>query len=83
MEFYSAIKKNEIMPSVATWIDLEIIRLNEVSQKETNIIRYHLYGESKSIIQINTKNRDRLTAIEDKVIVTKEEAGRNKLGVWD
>ena len=34
MEYYSVIKKNEIMPSVATWMDLEIIILSEVSQKE-------------------------------------------------
>ena len=34
MEHYSAIKKNEIMPFVATWLQLEIIILSEVSQKE-------------------------------------------------
>ena len=34
MEYYSAIKKNEIMPLAATWMDLEIIILSEVSQKE-------------------------------------------------
>ena len=34
MEYYSAIKKNEIMSFAATWMDLEIIILNEVSQKE-------------------------------------------------
>ena len=34
MEQYSAIKKNEIMPFAATWMDLEIIILSEVSQKE-------------------------------------------------
>ena len=33
-EYYSTIKKNEIMPFAATWMDLETIILSEVSQKE-------------------------------------------------
>ena len=33
MEYYSAIKRNEIMPFAATWMDLEIIILTELSQK--------------------------------------------------
>ena len=38
-EYYSAIKKNEMMPFAATWMDLEIIILSEVSQtSKTNII---------------------------------------------
>ena len=36
LEYYSAIKKNKIMPFAATWMDLEIVILSEVSQ--TNII---------------------------------------------
>ena len=40
MEYYSAIKKNEIMPFSATWIQVEIIILSEVSQKEKD--KYHM-----------------------------------------
>ena len=34
MGYYSIIKKNEIMPFVATWMDPDIIILSEVSQNE-------------------------------------------------
>ena len=40
MEYYSAIRKNEIMPFAATWMDLEIIILSKVSQKEKD--KYHM-----------------------------------------
>ena len=40
MEYYSAIKKNEIMSFAATWMDQEIIILSEVSQKEKD--KYHM-----------------------------------------
>ena len=38
MEYYSAIKKNEIMPLAATWMDLKIVILGEVSQTKTNVM---------------------------------------------
>ena len=34
MEYYPAVKQNEIMPFTATWMNLEIILPNEVSHKE-------------------------------------------------
>ena len=37
---YLAIKKNEIMPFSATWMELETLILSEVSQKEKD--KYHL-----------------------------------------
>ena len=38
MEYYSAFKKNEIMPFAATWMDLKSVILSEVSQTKRNII---------------------------------------------
>ena len=34
MKYYSATKKNKIMPFAATWMDPKIITLSEISQKE-------------------------------------------------
>ena len=50
MEYYSVIKKYEIKPFAAIWMDLEIIILSAVSQRKTNIM-YHLHVESKKMIQ--------------------------------
>ena len=38
MEYYSAIKRNKIMPSAATWMELETLILSEVRKKKTNTI---------------------------------------------
>ena len=38
MGYYSAIKKNEILPFAAIWVDLEGIILSEISQKKTSTI---------------------------------------------
>ena len=40
MEYYSAIKKNEIMPLAGRWIDLDIVILSEVNQTEKE--KYHM-----------------------------------------
>ena len=42
MGYYSAITKNEVMPFAATWMDLEIIILREVSQTEKDKIPYDI-----------------------------------------
>ena len=47
MEYYSAIKKNKLMPFAATWLDQEIVKLSEASQRRRNIIWHSLYVESK------------------------------------
>ena len=61
MEYYSAIKMNEIMSFVATWTDLEIIMLSEVSQAKANIMWYHLYVEPKKMVQMNLLTVDSQT----------------------
>ena len=40
MEYYSAIKKNDIMPFAATWMELENLILSEMSQKDKD--KYHM-----------------------------------------
>ena len=43
MEYYSAIKRNEIGSFVETWVDLESVIQSEVSQKEKNIVYFNAY----------------------------------------
>ena len=53
MGYYSAIKKNAIMPFAATWIDLEIIILSVVSQREKD--KYHMISLLCGIYKNNIK----------------------------
>ena len=82
MEYYSAVKKNEIMPFAVTWMQLEIIILSEVSQKDKSIW-YHQYVESKiwhKWTYLWTRNRIR--DIENRLVVAKWEEGRRGLD-WE
>ena len=47
MEYYSAIKKNEILPFAMTWMELEGIMLSEISQSEKG--KYHLIALIRGI----------------------------------
>ena len=48
MEYYSDIKKNEIMSFAATWMDMEMIILSEVSRTEKD--KYHMISLTHGIL---------------------------------
>ena len=61
MEYYSAIKKNKIMPFAATWMELETLILSEVSQKEKGKYRIShiwnlIYGTNEPIYRTETNS---------------------------
>ena len=71
---------------VISWMDLEFITLSEESHTKKD--KYHMISLIcrilKKMIQMNLQNRNRLTNVEDKFMVTKgDRGGRDKLGVWD
>jgi hypothetical protein len=47
MEYYSVIKKNEIMSSAEKWMKLEIILSNEISQTQKSNTCFLSYVESR------------------------------------
>ena len=70
----------------ATWIDLEIIILNDIRQQKTNIIGYHLYVESLKRIQMNLFAEHRLTDFGKTYSYQKGKVGVggiDGLGVWE
>ena len=86
MEYYSTIKKNEIMAFAATWIDLKIM-LNEVSQTEKD--KYHMISCTCRIlkmIQINLFTRVKHNqGIREQIYGSWGECwdrGRDIYGVW-
>ena len=84
-KYLSAIKKEWKMTFVATWMDLEIIMLSEVSWKEKD--KYHdityLWNLKQWSKWTYLQNRDRLKDVENSHMVIKGKVGGDKLGVWD
>jgi len=66
------------MPPAATWMDLEIVPLSEVSQRQRNNVWHPLYIESKKELYKWTylQNRNRLTDLENKLMVAGGKDGR-------
>ena len=74
MEYYSAMKKNKIMPFTATWMELKTLILNEVGQKEED--KYHIISLISGIqytAQMNLSTKTKLMDLENRLVVSKEE----------
>ena len=79
-------EKNEIIPFATMGMDLEIIKLSEVSQTEKD--KYHMILLTFKIFKNDTSNlftKQKLADLGNKLMVTKGKGleGRNSLGVWD
>ena len=76
MEYYSAIKKDVIIPFVGTWMDLEIIILSEVNLDSEKQIPYDIayMWNLKIMIEINLfTKQNRLRDLENELLVTRGE----------
>jgi len=70
MEYYSAIKKNEIMSFATTWLELDTLILSEVSQKEKE--KYHmilLISGTSYMAQMNLSTEKKLMDLENRLVV--------------
>jgi len=73
MEYYSAIKKNKIMPFAATWMQPVVTILSDVkSERELQILWYNLYVESKIW-------HKRITDTENRAVVAKGEGAGGQM----
>ena len=72
MEYYSAIKKNKLVASAATWVQLEIIILSKVFQKEKD--KCHMTSltcGSYNMIQMNISKEQKLPDEENRLVVAR------------
>ena len=75
MEYNSVIKKNEIMPFAATWLQPAMIILSEVRKRKTNTIWHHLYVESKIWHNLNLSTKQKQTHRQNRLVDAKGEGG--------
>ena len=72
------------MPFAATWMDLDII-LSEDRERQISYDITYMWNLKKWYKRTYLQNRNRLTDIEKKLLITKGDSrmGGDKLGVWD
>ena len=84
--YYSGIKKNEVMAFAATWMNLQIILLSEISQKEKDKLYMVSLTCGSNICCRSTHlwNKNRLTGTENRRVVSRVWlwGGEGWRGVW-
>ena len=80
MEYYSAIKKDDIMPFAATWTELENLILSEMSQKDND--KYHMISPITGIYypaQMNISSEKKIMDLENRLVAARweREGGRD------
>ena len=81
MEYYSAIKKNQLLPLATTWMNLKGITLSEKSQTEKD--KYRMISLTCGIKkQKQTKNKNtKFTDTENRLVVARgREVGMSEMG---
>ena len=75
MEYYSAIRRKQILPFATTWMELEGIMLSEISQGEREIPNdfTHLWS-IRTKEKLKEKNSSRITEPKNGLTVTKRKA---------
>ena len=53
MDYYSVMKRNEIVPSAEMWMGLDPVIQSEISPKEKNKYHINAYMESREMVQMN------------------------------
>ena len=81
MEYYSAIKKNDIIPFAAIWMELEILILSEISQKDKD--KYHMIALISGIeytAHMNLSTEKKTIDLKRLVVVKREGEGVGWIG---
>ena len=81
MEYYSDIKREQILPFAATWMDLVDIILSEISQTKKNTVWYHLNVESKIYNKLVNITKKQIHGYREQISVASGEGGRDNIVV--
>ena len=84
MEYYLAMKTNEIMHFAATWMDLETIILNEIRERQTSYGITYMWNLKKYTNELTCRTETDSQSLKTNLWLPKGTGGEEDgLGVWD